>query len=45
MAPLTFGIDLGGTNVRCGIVDEQGTILDERRAPNRRDASEKQINA
>jgi glucokinase len=35
----TFGIDLGGTNVRCGVVDEHGTILDERRAPNRRDAS------
>jgi glucokinase len=26
----TFGIDLGGTNVRCGIVDETGQILAER---------------
>jgi glucokinase len=35
----TFGIDLGGTNVRCGVVDEHGNILEEQRAPNRRDAS------
>ena len=27
----TFGIDLGGTNVRCGVVDEAGVILAERR--------------
>jgi len=39
----TFGIDLGGTNVRCGVVDEDGIILEERRAPNRRDASWKEI--
>ena len=44
MAPLTtFGIDLGGTNVRCAVVDEHGTILEERRAPNRRDASWQEI--
>jgi glucokinase len=28
---VTFGIDLGGTNVRCGVVDESGTILAEQR--------------
>jgi glucokinase len=39
----TFGIDLGGTNVRCGVVDEHGTILDEQRTPNRRDASWQEI--
>jgi len=28
----TFGIDLGGTNVRCGVVDDRGAIVAERRA-------------
>src|SRR5688572_3732814 len=32
---LTFGVDLGGTNVRCGVVDEQGTVLDERKTSSR----------
>jgi glucokinase len=39
VAAPTFGIDLGGTNVRCGVVDEHGAILEEQRSPNRRDAS------
>jgi glucokinase len=30
--PLTFGIDLGGTNVRCAVVDGEGTVLEEQRA-------------
>ena len=28
----TFGIDLGGTNVRCGVVDGDGVIVADRRA-------------
>ncbi|HEX6310399.1 MAG TPA: ROK family protein, partial [Acidimicrobiia bacterium] len=28
----TFGIDLGGTNVRCGVVDGNGVIVADRRA-------------
>jgi len=35
----TFGIDLGGTNVRCGVVDDSGTILAEQRAATRHGAS------
>ncbi len=30
----TFGIDLGGTNVRCGVVDSDGVIIAEQRALN-----------
>jgi glucokinase len=30
---LTFGVDLGGTNVRAAVVDGNGVILDDRRAP------------
>jgi glucokinase len=29
----TFGVDLGGTNLRAAVVDEDGTIVDERRTP------------
>jgi glucokinase len=29
----TFGLDVGGTNVRCGVVDHDGTVLEELRAP------------
>jgi len=29
----TFGIDLGGTNVRCALVADDGTIVDDRRLP------------
>jgi len=36
---VTFGIDLGGTNVRCGVIDESGTILAERREGTHCDAS------
>ncbi len=32
-SPCTAGVDVGGTNLRIGIVDRDGTILDERRAP------------
>jgi glucokinase len=30
---LTVGVDLGGTNLRTAVVDGDGTILDDRRAP------------
>ncbi len=29
----TFGVDLGGTNVRCGVVDRDGVVLREVREP------------
>jgi glucokinase len=29
----TFGLDVGGTNVRCGVVDAEGAVLEELRAP------------
>jgi glucokinase len=29
----TFGVDLGGTNVRVALVDPDGTIVEQRRAP------------
>jgi glucokinase len=29
----TFGVDLGGTNVRTAVVDADGSILDDRRVP------------
>jgi glucokinase len=35
----TFGIDLGGTNVRGGVVDESGVIVADRRAATRPGAS------
>ena len=28
----TFGVDLGGTNVRVGLVDPDGSVVEERRA-------------
>ena len=31
-APATFGVDLGGTNLRVGVVDDDGTIAAQRRA-------------
>jgi glucokinase len=40
---ITFGIDLGGTNVRCGVVDEGGVIVADRRAPNHPGASSPQL--
>ncbi len=36
---VTLGIDLGGTNVRCGVIDESGTILAEQRQPTHAGAS------
>jgi glucokinase len=30
-APPTFGLDVGGTNVRCGVVDHEGNVLEELR--------------
>ncbi|MEX1008232.1 MAG: ROK family protein [Acidimicrobiia bacterium] len=32
MTRATFGVDLGGTNLRAAVVDRDGTIADERRA-------------
>ena len=32
---LTVGVDIGGTNVRAGLVDEQGNIVSEARRPTR----------
>jgi glucokinase len=36
---ITFGIDLGGTNVRCGVVDGDGVIVAEHRAVTQHGAS------
>ena len=33
MSGPTFGVDLGGTNVRCAVVDADGQVLGERREP------------
>src|SRR3954469_544478 len=31
--PATFGVDLGGTNLRVALVDADGTVVDEQRIP------------
>lgn len=33
MTPATFGIDLGGTNLRSGVVDGTGTLVADQRVP------------
>ena len=33
MTPATFGIDLGGTNLRSGVVDDTGTLVADQRVP------------
>ena len=33
MTPATFGIDLGGTNLRSGVVDGAGTLVADQRVP------------
>jgi glucokinase len=36
---LTVGVDIGGTSVRAGVVDREGTVLAEAAAPTAREAS------
>jgi glucokinase len=31
--PPTFGVDIGGTNLRCAVVDAQGGVIERRRLP------------